>query len=944
LRDELADDQAGGVEAHVGGCPGCQGVLDQLVGGLPDTLGAIAGPAAQDADEEPPAVAGYTPEGRIGVGGMGVVWRVRDDQIGRRLAVKVMRARGRGSPALVERFLAEARVCGQLTHPAIVPVHATGRLADGRPYYAMKLVEGQTLAELLDGEPAPAGRRMEFVQVFGRVCQAVAFAHGRGVIHRDLKPDNVMVGAHGEVQVMDWGLAKVLGDAPAREGADSTVIDAGRDGAALTRADAVLGTVAYMPPEQARGMVAEVDRRSDVFGLGAILCKILTGAPPYTGSNPEAVYYRAAQAIQEEALSRLRACGADPELIRLAERCLAARKEDRPADGGEVAAAVAAYLTGVEDRLQQERLERERFQVRATEERRRRKLWLGLTTAVLAAVGLAAGGGLYWQGQRGQRHREAHEALEQAEGRLWAGEFAAAKEPLTRAMDRLGDDGPAELTGRYADLRAAWQLVEDLRRIQRARITPTAEGLFDNETAQNSYLRTFADAGYDLASGDPKEVAGRIRDSAVTGPIVEAIDNWALVCEHDIRTVPARKEEHRRRRDRLLEVARAADPDPDLRDKIRSPRVWGDRRQLEDLAELAPRTDLSPRLAALLAELLRWANGEPERLLRAFQSRHPDDFWLNFDLAKTLDRTRPAEALRYYQAAVALGPHNAFVYVHMGNNLANRCYCDEAVGVFRQALGRVPPGSPEAVALRNGLAMALVKKGDLEGAFKLFQENARRWPDQVLAHLNLGISCMDQGRFSEALDSLRRGNRLAAETGSRHRGRAGQLVRQAEKLAEVARRLEAGAPEPTSAEESFEFAEVCFCMDRYADAVGFYRRAFDLMATPPDPQYAEHLYNAASAAALAAGQVDAANSNRRADLRKQALIWLRESLNTWGKLAKDTTAHPMVEATLRLWQRHPNLAGIRDPAAVAQSPEDEQRVWQQLWADVNALLGKVQVN
>src|SRR5262249_49792131 len=129
-------------------------------------------------------------------GGMGVVWRVRDLHFQRTLAVKVMKALACDNANAVRRFFTEAQLTGQLAHPFIVPIHAMGRLPDGRPYYTMKLVEGETLAALLRGRPGPASRRMELVQVFGQVCQAVAFAHSRRILHRDLKPANVMVGAH----------------------------------------------------------------------------------------------------------------------------------------------------------------------------------------------------------------------------------------------------------------------------------------------------------------------------------------------------------------------------------------------------------------------------------------------------------------------------------------------------------------------------------------------------------------------------------------------------------------------------------------------------------------------------------------------------------------------------------------------------------------------------
>src|SRR5262245_8834332 len=211
LREELSQDEAGTVEEHVGACIDCQRVLKRLIGSLPGTLGAFSGLLSRVADD-PPELPGHELMGRIDAGGMGVVWRVRDLEFQRTLAVKVMKSEACGNPNAVRRFLIEARITGQLAHPFIVPVHAKGQLPDGRPYFTMKLVEGQTLAALLEDRPEPAFRQMEMIRIFAQVCQAVAYAHSLGVIHRDLKPSNVMVGAFGEVQVMDWGLAKVLSD------------------------------------------------------------------------------------------------------------------------------------------------------------------------------------------------------------------------------------------------------------------------------------------------------------------------------------------------------------------------------------------------------------------------------------------------------------------------------------------------------------------------------------------------------------------------------------------------------------------------------------------------------------------------------------------------------------------------------------------------------------
>ena len=230
-------------------------------------------------------------------------------------------------------------------------MHDLGSLPDGRPFLAMKLIDGRTLESLLRDRSDPAADRGRFLAVFEAVCQAVAYAHARHVIHRDLKPSNVMVGAFGEVQLMDWGLAKVLLEAPARppaapadsDSALATEISQARDAdSSVTQAGSVLGTPAYMAPEQALGAIDQVDERSDVFGLGAILAVILTGEPPFVGDTTDETRILAAGGKVDDCFVRLDACAAEPVLIALCKRCLSPERNDRPADGGAVAAAVAA--------------------------------------------------------------------------------------------------------------------------------------------------------------------------------------------------------------------------------------------------------------------------------------------------------------------------------------------------------------------------------------------------------------------------------------------------------------------------------------------------------------------------------------------------------------------------------------------------------------------------
>ena len=280
-----------------------------------------------------------------------------------------------------------------MQHPAIPPVHDLGTLPDGRPFLAMKLIKGHTLDRLLEARPDPSADRGRFVAVFEQVCQALAYAHSHNVIHRDLKPANVMVGGFGEVQVMDWGLAKVLADRPAprrRPGGDggarrgwSSLRDS--DGS-FTQAGSVLGTPAFMPPEQAVGAVGKVDARSDVFGLGAILAVILTGKPPFAAGSAETVRVLAAQGKLDDCFARLDGCGADPELVALCKRCLSPSPADRRPTPARWRGRWRSLRAAADERARRAELERVQAEgekaaaeVQAAEQRKRRRVQLALS-------------------------------------------------------------------------------------------------------------------------------------------------------------------------------------------------------------------------------------------------------------------------------------------------------------------------------------------------------------------------------------------------------------------------------------------------------------------------------------------------------------------------------------------------------------------------------------
>jgi len=224
---------------------------------------------------------------RIARGGMGVVYAAQDENLQRRVALKVLDLPGTGGD-LANRLIREARVLAALEHPGIVPVHDVGTLADGRVFYTMKFVEGQRLDKYIESVTSFPDR----LRIFLRICDAVAFAHARGVLHRDLKPPNIMVGPFGEVLVMDWGLAKIL-HREASSRADEpdpevTVFEkpqqhasavAATEISVVTGHGTVMGTPGYMSPEQACGDVERLDARSDIYSLGALLRFLRTGRP-----------------------------------------------------------------------------------------------------------------------------------------------------------------------------------------------------------------------------------------------------------------------------------------------------------------------------------------------------------------------------------------------------------------------------------------------------------------------------------------------------------------------------------------------------------------------------------------------------------------------------------------------------------------------------------------
>ncbi len=878
-------------------------------GGILDSIAATIGPVPRiwlrdtDGGHEPPIhrpnkgdESGMPPryriDGVIARGGMGAVLKGRDPDLGRDVALKVLHDDLRDDPDMIRRFIEEAQIGGQLQHPGIVPIYELGTCGDQRPFFSMRLVKGQTFAVMLDERSSLADELPRFLSVFEGIAQTVAYAHARGVIHRDLKPSNVMVGAFGEVQVMDWGLAKVLprggvaDDAqagkPARQETVIATARSGPEGSDLSHAGSVMGTPAYMAPEQARGEIDHIDERADVFALGSILCEILTGKPAFVGRTGREIQRKTALGDLADANARLSTCGADTALVVLTRECLAPELEDRPRHAGQVAERVTAYLAGVQERLKASERDRAVAEARAVEERKQRRLQLGLAAAVLALVTSGGFGTTYYIQQRSERAARVARVMSQAttlrdvargkpdDVAAWRMALAAARQAEDAAAG--APDARAEALALREDVQARTKAAErDQALLDLLVDIRSAEADDpDGSASDAAYAAAFHDAGCDPSSQPPAQAGARIkvRPPSVALALAAALDDWAAV-RRDLRSDPTGAA-------RLAEAARVADPDP-WRNDLRSAFEIADKpkrkQSLEALAGTAKFDELGPISLSLLGSALA-AAGDPAAaatLLRHAQERHPRDVWVNYNLGRVYAAlNRRDDAIRFYTAARALRPETAHA---LADVLEAKGESDEAIEVFRE-LARLRPkdgrhlpcwgralhdsgrtqeaaavleqavaASRERIRIKPDasahftLGCALQAQGKLDLAIAEYHEVIRIKPDLAMPHYNLGIALGDQGKLDLAIAEYREAIQIEPNLAMPHYNLGNTLSSQGKPDLAIAEYREAIRIKPGLAEAHCNLGLLLGSQGDFTGSLAMLRRGHELGLNRPGWRY-----------------------------------------------------------------------------------------------------------
>ena len=614
----------------------------------------------------------YTLVDVIGEGGMGSVYLAsQTEPVKRQVALKLIKS-GMDSRGVLARFDAERQALALMDHPNIARIYDGGLTPAGQPFFVMELVQGVPLTEYCDEQRLTVRARLE---LFVAVCQAVQHAHQKGIIHRDLKPGNVLVtevDGRPTPKVIDFGVAK----ATEVKLTDMSLADVG----------AIVGTPAYMSPEQADPTSMDIDTRTDVYALGVMLYELLTGSPPIDARQfQRGAILEMLRMVREvdpprpstklstaEALPNI-AANRSIEPARLAKllrgeldwvvmKALEKDRNRRYDTANGFARDIQRYLA---DEVVEARPPSRAYRLKKFV--RRNPLQLALAGTVVLLL-LGGGAFAWWQDrQTTERRAEARNREQQANQGVDAAlklvpdlrkqyKFEAAKKTLEQAAVLAKGAAPdrlAEVEQALQDLKFVERL-DDIRYRKWLWITEgDGKGHFNEKIASPAYRQAFAERDLNLTTLDPAVAARRIAASAVKAELVAAVDDWAQY------------EPEPGLRDRLLEVARRADPGS-WTDRLRDPAVRSDRDAIKKLATDADSTSTSVATLGVLAELMKRHGLDPAPRLTAARTKYPADFELAFILGLEHFGSEDGLGIGPFEAARALRPENYAVWVNLG--------------------------------------------------------------------------------------------------------------------------------------------------------------------------------------------------------------------------------------------------------------------------------------
>jgi tetratricopeptide (TPR) repeat protein len=811
----------------------------------------------------------------IGRGGMGLVYEAVQLSLGRRVALKLLPFAAALDGKRLQRFKNEAHAAAHLHHQNIVPVYTVG-CERGVHFYAMQFIDGQTVAAMIAELQTASGAQRDkagngdepntevtirtVTHLAMQAAEALEHAHKRGVVHRDVKPANLLVDGQGRLWVTDFGLAQVVGDTR------------------LTLTGDLVGTLRYMSPEQALAYPGEVDHRADIYSLGATLYELLTLRPAFAGRDRRELLRQIAFDDPTPPRRLNKAIPAELETIVL--KAIAKQPAERFATARDLADDLRRFLDGKPIRAR-----RPSWPERAHEWARRHQPAVRSAAAALLVIVMTLSGGAGWllhaQAVRQARLRSDLETA-LAEGTIahsngeWPRAYAAARRAETLLRDGTPPPGIAarvrgllgELSREEADRRLVARL-QEIRLLQSG--LARRENRFALERARPAYQDAFENSGLAADSVTPAEAAAIIRQRplAVRSAIVAALDHWLVLARS------ARASET----DWLERVLSQADTDP-WRQRLRAAQRTLDRHALEGLARDVASAAQPPEALFLLDRALHRAGARDGAvaILRRAQESYPGDFWINHNLGVALlDCASPEvdDAVRFLTAAAALRPESPGVQLNLGLAFWRARRNKDSLAAFRRAIARqadyvdahVAAGvilleegrleeslaafrraaelSPDDAIVLYNLGNALFRSGDVERAIVSFRRAFQLTPDDGEARANLshalchlGVARDRQGRHYEAIDTFREAVRVSPDFAVAHFNLGITLQRQS-RYQEALAALRTNADlRPNDAPAHYNLGNAYRSLGRVDDAAASFRRALEIM-----PDHAEALCN-----------------------------------------------------------------------------------------------------